>query len=51
MKDPDTQADAKKMTIELEWLDGEGEAALVKQLYSTPKPVIERVRKMMATKS
>lgn len=51
MKDPATQADAKKMTIELEWLDGEGEAALVKQLYSTPKSVIERVRKMMATKS
>ena len=51
MKDPATQADAKKMTIELEWLSGADEAALVKKLYDTPKSVVDRVRKMMATKS
>ena len=51
MTDPDTKADADKMTIELEWMSGEAEAALVKRIYSTPKPVIEQMRKIMATKS
>jgi tripartite-type tricarboxylate transporter receptor subunit TctC len=51
MKDPQTQADAKKMRIELEWMSGEDEAALVKRLYGTPKPIVERVRKMMGGKS
>lgn len=51
MKDPAAQADAKKMRIELEWMNGEDEAALVKKLYATPKPIVERVRKMMGGKS
>jgi tripartite-type tricarboxylate transporter receptor subunit TctC len=51
MKDPEAQADAKKMTIELEWMSGADEEALVRKLYATPKPVIERLQKIMATKS
>jgi tripartite-type tricarboxylate transporter receptor subunit TctC len=51
MQDPQPQADAKKMRIELEWMSGEDEAALVKKLYATPKPIVERVRKMMGGKS
>jgi tripartite-type tricarboxylate transporter receptor subunit TctC len=51
MKDEQIRAEAKKMTIELEWMTGEDEEALVKRLYATPKPVVERVRRMLATKS
>lgn len=51
MKDPLTQADAKKMTIELEWMSGADEEALVKRIYATPKSVIERMQKIMATKT
>jgi tripartite-type tricarboxylate transporter receptor subunit TctC len=51
MTNPLTKADADKMTIELEWMSGEAVQAMVKQLYATPKPVIERMQKIMATKS
>ena len=51
MKDPLAQADADKMTIELDWMSGEAVQAMVRQLYATPKPVIESMQKIMATKS
>lgn len=51
MKDEQVRAEAQKARIELEWMSGEDEEALVKKLYATPKPIIERLRKIMATKS
>lgn len=51
MRDPQVKAEAVRMNIEIEWMTGDAEEKLVKQLYATPKPVIERTRKIMATKS
>lgn len=51
MEDAQVKAEAQKMNVQLEWMSGEDEEKLVKQIYATPKPVIERVRKIMATKA
>jgi hypothetical protein len=43
MKDADFAADAKRSKLELEPEDGEHLAALIRKIYATPKPIIERV--------
>jgi tripartite-type tricarboxylate transporter receptor subunit TctC len=43
MKDADFVADAKRSKLELEPEDGEHLAALIRKIYATPKPIIERV--------
>ena len=46
-QDPELQADAKKMNLEISPLSGEETQALVERLYETPKPVIQAVRRIM----
>jgi tripartite-type tricarboxylate transporter receptor subunit TctC len=43
MKDAEFIADAKRSKLELEPDDGEHLAALIKKIYATPKPIIDRV--------
>lgn len=46
-QDPELQAEAKKMNLEISPLSGEETQALVERLYETPKPVIQAVRRIM----
>jgi tripartite-type tricarboxylate transporter receptor subunit TctC len=48
MKDPEFLAEAKKIKADVEPSTGEQVDALVKRLYATPKPVVERAKKFMA---
>jgi tripartite-type tricarboxylate transporter receptor subunit TctC len=43
MKDTEFLADAKRSKLDVEPEDGEHLAALIKKIYATPKPIIERV--------
>jgi tripartite-type tricarboxylate transporter receptor subunit TctC len=43
MKDADFAADAKRGKLEVEPEDGEHLAALIKKIYATPRPIIDRV--------
>jgi tripartite-type tricarboxylate transporter receptor subunit TctC len=43
MKDADFVADVKKSKLELDPEDGEHLAALIRKIYATPRPIIERV--------
>ena len=43
MKDSDFIADAKRSKLELEPDDGEHLAMLIKKIYATPKPIIDKV--------
>ena len=45
LKDPETLADAKKMNIEINAKSGEEVGALVRKMYASPKPLIERMGK------
>ncbi len=45
LKDPETLADAKKMNIEVNAKSGEEVGALVRKMYASPKPLIERMGK------
>jgi tripartite-type tricarboxylate transporter receptor subunit TctC len=42
MKDPELVADAKKMNLAVDGITGEQVAALLKQVYATPKAVVEK---------
>ena len=42
MRDPELRADAAKMRIAIEPISGEDVAALLKQVYATPKAVVEK---------
>jgi tripartite-type tricarboxylate transporter receptor subunit TctC len=42
MRDPELRADAAKMRIAIEPITGEEVAALLKQVYATPKAVVEK---------
>jgi tripartite-type tricarboxylate transporter receptor subunit TctC len=46
-KDPDFIADTKRSKLELEPEDGEYLAALIRKIYATPKPIIERVSRLI----
>ena len=43
MKDPEFVADVKKAKFELEPEDGEHLAALIKKIYATPRPIVDKV--------
>ena len=47
MKDPEFLADVEKQKLELEPQSGEQLEALVKRLYTTPKPVIQKVGELV----
>jgi len=47
MKDPEFVADVKKQNLDLEPEDGEHLAALIKKIYATPKPVVEKVSELI----
>ncbi|HTI86402.1 MAG TPA: hypothetical protein VL966_07350 [Alphaproteobacteria bacterium] len=50
MKDPELIADAKKMEIDIVYMDGAATDALYRQLYATPKAVVEDARAIMEGK-
>ena len=43
LRDPDFAADVKKSGFELDPADGDHLAALIKKIYATPRPVIDKV--------
>jgi tripartite-type tricarboxylate transporter receptor subunit TctC len=47
MKDADFVADARRGKLEVEPEDGEHLAALIKQIYATPRPVIDKVSELI----
>jgi tripartite-type tricarboxylate transporter receptor subunit TctC len=47
MKDPEFIAEVKRNKFELEPEDGDHLAALIDKIYATPKPIIERVSKLI----
>jgi len=47
MKDPDFIAEVKKQNLDLEPEDGEHLAALIKKIYATPKPIVEKVSELV----
>ena len=47
MKDPDFVADTKKQKLDVEPEDGEHLAALIKKIYATPKPIVDKVGELI----
>jgi tripartite-type tricarboxylate transporter receptor subunit TctC len=47
MKDPEFVAEVALRKLDLEPEDGEHLTALVKKIYATPKPIIERVGQLI----
>jgi tripartite-type tricarboxylate transporter receptor subunit TctC len=47
MKDPEFIADARRAKLDLEPEDGEHLSALIRKIYATPKPIIERVSNLI----
>jgi hypothetical protein len=43
MKDPDFLADGKKQKLDVNPMDGEELAALIKKIYATPKPIVDKI--------
>jgi tripartite-type tricarboxylate transporter receptor subunit TctC len=43
MKDPDFLADAEKQKLDVNPLDGEQLAVLIKKIYATPKPIVDKI--------
>jgi hypothetical protein len=43
MKDADFVADAKKQKLDVVLVDGEQLAGLVKRIYATPKPIVDKI--------
>lgn len=50
MKDPEFLADAKKAKLDVEPKTGEQLAALIQKLYSTPKPLIDKIAAIINSK-
>jgi tripartite-type tricarboxylate transporter receptor subunit TctC len=48
LQDPDFRADAAKMQADLAPSAGEEVQALVERIYATPRPVIERMKKLLS---
>ncbi len=48
MQDPEFRADAARIKADLAPTTGEDVQELVKRIYATPRPVIERVKKLLA---
>jgi tripartite-type tricarboxylate transporter receptor subunit TctC len=47
MKDPDFIADVRKQKLDLEPEDGEHLEALIRKIYATPKPVVDKVSELI----
>jgi len=47
MKDPEFLADAKKSKLKLEPENGEYLAGLIRQIYATPKPLVEKIGELI----
>src|SRR5262249_49651576 len=47
MKDADSVADTKKQKLDVEPEDGEPLAALIKKIYATPKPIVEKIAELI----
>ena len=47
MRDPEFLADAERQKLEVDPKDGAYLAALIKRIYATPKPIVERVTELM----
>jgi len=47
MKDPDFIADVTRQKLDLEPEDGEHLGALIKKIYTTPKPIVDRVSELI----
>jgi len=50
MNDPELRADAKKMEIDVDFMDGAATEALYRKLYATPRAVVEATQKVMEAK-
>lgn len=50
LKDPEALAEAKKSRMDVEPTSGEELEALVKEIFDSPPEVLERVKKVLATK-
>ena len=50
MTDPQLLADAAKMKVEIDWMNGEAVQAMVANIYNTPKAIVEKVRLITAGK-
>ena len=47
MKDPDFIADAKRQKLDVEPKDGAHLEALIREIYATPKPIIDKIGKLI----
>jgi tripartite-type tricarboxylate transporter receptor subunit TctC len=47
MKDPEFIADAAKQKLEVEPVPGDKLAAILKSIYATPKPIVEKIGKIL----
>jgi tripartite-type tricarboxylate transporter receptor subunit TctC len=47
MKDPQFLADAERQKLDVQPNDGEYLAALIKQIYATPKPIVDKVTELI----
>jgi tripartite-type tricarboxylate transporter receptor subunit TctC len=50
MKDPEFIEDAKKVKLDVEPEDGEHLAALINKIYSTPKPLVDKIGEIIKAK-
>jgi hypothetical protein len=48
MKDPQYLEDAASIGLDVNPLAGEGIAKLIRQVQSTPQPVVDRLRELLA---
>jgi hypothetical protein len=47
MRDPEFIEDAKRNMLDVEPEDGEHLAALIKRIYATPKPIVDKVGELI----
>jgi tripartite-type tricarboxylate transporter receptor subunit TctC len=47
MKDPEFIADAKRQKLDVDPEDGEHLAALIKKIYATPKPIVDKIAELI----
>ena len=47
MKDPQFLADAKRQKLDVYPDDGEYLATLIKKIYATPKPIVDRIGELI----
>jgi hypothetical protein len=48
MQDPEFRAEAERIQADLAPTTGEDVQKLVARLYATPRPVVERIKKLLA---